>query len=73
VHHSGPGRLAKPYPVKDFHLLSFASLSWRTLQRVTNCNFANEINESAHPLAAEGIAAAARKGKEGQFRTSKIF
>ena len=28
AHHSGPGRLATPYPVKDFHLLSFASLSW---------------------------------------------
>jgi len=34
-HHSGPGRLARPYPVKDLHLLSFASLSWRTLFRVT--------------------------------------
>ncbi len=30
AHHSGPGRLARPYPVVDFHLLSFASLSWRT-------------------------------------------
>ena len=30
AHHSGPGRLAKPYPVEDLHLLSFASLSWRT-------------------------------------------
>ena len=26
THHSGPGRLARPYPVEDFHLLSFASL-----------------------------------------------
>ena len=25
AHHSGPGRLAKPYPVEDLHLLSFAS------------------------------------------------
>ena len=25
VHHSGPGRLARPYPVEDLHLLSFAS------------------------------------------------
>jgi hypothetical protein len=25
AHHSGPGRLARPYPVEDFHLLSFAS------------------------------------------------
>jgi len=34
VHHSGPGRLAKPYPVEDLHLLFFASLSWRTPLRV---------------------------------------
>jgi hypothetical protein len=26
LHHSGPERLAGPYSVKDFHLLSFASL-----------------------------------------------
>jgi hypothetical protein len=25
VRHSGPGRLARPYPVEDLHLLSFAS------------------------------------------------
>jgi len=25
AHHSGPGRLARPYPVEDLHLLSFAS------------------------------------------------
>jgi hypothetical protein len=30
AHHSGPRQLAKPYLVGDFHLLSFASLSWRT-------------------------------------------
>ena len=30
AHHSGSGRLAIPYPVKDLHLLFFASLSWRT-------------------------------------------
>jgi len=30
AHHSGPRQLAKPYLVEDFHLLSFASLSWRT-------------------------------------------
>jgi len=30
AHHSGSGRLATPYPVKDLHLLFFASLSWRT-------------------------------------------
>ena len=32
AHHSGSGRLARPYPAKDFHLLSFASLSWRSPQ-----------------------------------------
>jgi hypothetical protein len=36
AHHSGPGRLAKPFPVEDLHLLSFASLSWRTPLRVTS-------------------------------------
>ena len=30
AHHSGPERLASPYSVEDFHLLSFASLSWRS-------------------------------------------
>ena len=30
AHHSGPRRWARPYLVEDFHLLSFASLSWRT-------------------------------------------
>ena len=29
AHHSGPGRLAIPYPVKDFHLLSSRQLAWR--------------------------------------------
>ncbi len=30
AHHSGPERLARPYSAVDFHLLSFASLSWRS-------------------------------------------
>ena len=30
LHDSGPGRLARPYPVKDFHLLSSRQLTWRT-------------------------------------------
>ena len=34
VHHSGSGWLARPYPVKDSHLLFFASFSWRTPLRV---------------------------------------
>src|ERR1700746_278547 len=31
AHHSGSGRMASPFPVGDFHLLFFASFSWRTL------------------------------------------
>jgi hypothetical protein len=31
AHHSGPERLARPCSAVDFHLLSFASLSWRSL------------------------------------------
>ncbi len=38
AHHSGPKRLARPYFVENFHLLSFASLSWRTRLRVTSRN-----------------------------------
>ncbi len=30
AHDSGPERLAKPYFAEDLHLLSFASLSWRS-------------------------------------------
>ncbi len=30
AHHSGSRLLARLYRVEDFHLLSFASLSWRT-------------------------------------------
>ena len=36
AHHSGPKRLARPYFVENFHLLSFASLSWRTLLLATS-------------------------------------
>src|ERR1700692_2255345 len=34
AHHSGSGRMASPYPMGDFHLLFFASFSWRTLSWV---------------------------------------
>jgi hypothetical protein len=37
AHHSGSGRMASPFPVGDFHLLFFASFSWRTPLRVTGC------------------------------------
>ena len=30
AHHSGPGRLARPYPAEDLHLLFFRQLDWRT-------------------------------------------
>ena len=36
AHHSGPERLARPYSAVDFHLLSFVSLSWRTLLLAMN-------------------------------------
>jgi hypothetical protein len=38
AHHSGSGRLARPYPAKDFHLLSFASLPWRSLFLANCCH-----------------------------------
>ena len=37
AHHSGPERLARPYSAVDFHLLSFASLSWRSPFLAINC------------------------------------
>jgi len=37
AHHSGPERLARPYSAVDFHLLSFASLSWRSPLLAINC------------------------------------
>ena len=38
AHHSGPERLARPYSAVDFHLLSFASLSWRSpLMAISGC------------------------------------
>ena len=36
AHHSGSGRMASPFPVGDFHLLFFASFSWRTPLWVTS-------------------------------------
>ena len=39
AHHSGPERLARPYSAVDFHLLSFASLSWRSLElAISGCS-----------------------------------
>ena len=36
AHHSGPERMASPYSVEDLHLLSFASLSWRSPLQTTS-------------------------------------
>jgi hypothetical protein len=36
VYRTGPGRLARPYPVEDSHLLSSRQLDWRTLLWVTS-------------------------------------
>src|SRR5262249_33959736 len=43
AHRSASGRLATPDPVKDLHLLFFASLSWRTPNRVMNVVFAMSV------------------------------
>ena len=36
-------------------------------------SFFSNINESVHPLAAERIAAAAKKGKVGQYATYPCY
>ena len=46
AHHSGPERLARPCSVVDFHLLSFASLSWRSPDRVNYGPFSLLTDES---------------------------
>src|SRR5258705_3869323 len=43
AHQSGSGRMASPYPMGDFHLLFFASFSWRTPLRV------NRVTLTARP------------------------
>ncbi len=49
AHHSGPGRLAKPFPVEDLHLLSFASFAWRTPlladSRPSPSRFSSSLND----------------------------
>src|SRR3981081_1091614 len=49
AHHSGSGRMASPYPMGDFHLLFFASFSWRTPFWVKLRNTRNEQIFSALP------------------------
>ncbi len=57
AHHSGPGRLARPYPTKDFHLLSFASLSWRSPLLATSGGSGHLAGTTALPLRADLRAA----------------
>src|SRR5262245_18386989 len=52
AHHSGSGRMATPYPVKDLHLLFFASLSWRTPSWVMNVALAMS---AARPLSVQHL------------------
>src|SRR5207248_8033239 len=50
VHHSGPGRLARPYPVEDLHLLSFASFPGALASGSWNKDNANDVTAAtAHP------------------------
>ncbi len=49
AHHSGPKRLARPYSAVDFHLLSFASLSWRTPLLATSDGSARRQLRRLHP------------------------
>src|SRR6195256_2225309 len=43
AHHSGSGRLAIPYPVKDSHLLFFVSFAWRTPSRIEAKRYTSRI------------------------------
>ncbi len=51
AHHSGPERPARPYSAVDFHLLSFASLSWRSPL----------VAKSRHPAAGNRLPLCPRK------------
>src|ERR1700716_3575712 len=55
AHHSGSGRMASPYPMGDFHLLFFASFSWRTPNRV--------IRDRVEPAASPAMSAAPLKSE----------
>ncbi len=57
AHHSGPGRLARPYTAGDFHLLSFASLSWRSPLMAMS-------GGSGHVAVTSGLPPAADFGQE---------
>ncbi len=53
AHHSGSERLARPYSAADFHLLSFASLSWRSPSWVNNGLYRQPCHTSAYPPEAD--------------------
>ena len=61
AHHSGPGRLAKPYPVEDFHLLFFRQRNWRTQLRVKSndvvCFTDNELTAMGVSGAGDTVTA----------------
>ncbi len=57
AHHSGPERLASPYSVEDFHLLSFASLSWRSLLMAITPRTGHVRGTSALPSTSDSLAA----------------
>ena len=69
VHHSGPGRLARPYPVEDLHLLSFASFPGA----LADGSFATEVAQLKCPhLPAADIEGSARyNGPRGPIICSK--
>ena len=53
AHHSGPERLARPYSAVDFHLLSFASLSWRSPPLAKSVSSAVHSEAPKVPRAAD--------------------
>ena len=60
AHHSGSGRLAIPYPVKDSHLLFFASFAWRTPSRVIRYRFGRDrlstnVRSASIPTVNSGL------------------
>src|SRR4030081_3756243 len=56
AHHSGSGRMASPYPMGDFHLLFFASFSWRTPKWVNPCPSATLRGLTSYFFCATALA-----------------
>src|SRR5262245_32686222 len=59
-HHSGPGRLARPYPAKDWHLLSFAGVTWRTLGSVRPGRALRRVRSPDNPRGRREVERAVR-------------